>query len=375
MAAHPAAYLRRRRPTIQALAALTTLAVLVAGCSAATVGTEDPTGDPAAQTSATTTQGETGSTAATEGAELAPIELLRIRHPQQLAFAAPFHLMAAEGALTGQAETVDIGEWATPDVLRAMLVNGESEVTAVPTYVGANLANKGVDVQMAAVVVWGLLWVLGPDGEPADWEALRGQTVMVPFRNDMPDLVFRHLAEANGLTPGEDFEVEYYAAPPEVVSRLVSGKGRWAVLPDHMATVALTKAGQNGQDLGRVMDLQAEWGQATGSEPRIPQAGIVVPSALALEHPELLGGILDALEEAVATVNAADDDTVAYLAEATGLPASVVKDVIPRLNLEVVPAAEARDELEAFYTELADLSPDIIGGQLPDASFYLDDPR
>ncbi|MEM6429269.1 MAG: ABC transporter substrate-binding protein, partial [Deinococcota bacterium] len=94
---------------------------------------------------------------------------------------------------------------------------------AVPSYVGANLYNRGVDVRMAAVVVWGLLWLLGPEGTPTDWESLRGETVLVPFPNDMPDLVFRYLAEANGLTPGEDFTLEYYAQAPEVIAQLVSG--------------------------------------------------------------------------------------------------------------------------------------------------------
>ncbi len=57
------------------------------------------------------------------------------------------------------------------------------------------------------------------------------------------------------------------------------------------------------------------------------------------------------------------------------MPAPMVTQVIPRLNLEVVPAADAQAELEQFFSELATLSPDIIGGSLPDADFYLDDPR
>ena len=87
------------------------------------------------------------------------------------------------------------------------------------------------------------------------------------------------------------------------------------------------------------------------------------------------GAVLDALEESVATVNAAAPETVATLSEASGVPVPLVEQVIPRLNLEVVAAADARVELEQFFTELAPLSPDIIGGGLPDADFYLADPR
>ena len=304
-----------------------------------------------------------------------PLDTLRIRHPKTLAFAAPFLLVDPDGPLSAFAETVDIAEYPSPDALRPMLVNGDSEVTAVPSYVGANLANRGVDVKLAAVVVWGLLWVLGPEGTAPDWESLRGQTIMCPYRNDMPDLVFRHLATSNGLNPDEDFTIEYYAQPPEVVARLVGGEGVWAVMPEHTATLALNQARQNGREIGRILDLQQEWGAVTGSEPRIPQAGIVVPGSLAEEQPELVGAVLDELERAVGLVNAAAPETVAMLAEGSGVPEPVVRDVIPRLNLDVVPADQAQEELERFYTELATLSEDIIGGGLPDPDFYLPDPR
>lgn len=309
------------------------------------------------------------------GDELPPLDALRFFHPETLAFAAPFLLMQSSDTLNQYASSVEFDTWTTPDVLRTTLVAGESEVTAVPSYVGANLANRGIDVKMAAISVWGLLWVIGPDGTEADWEQLRGQTVLIPFPNDMPDLISQYLALSNGLTPGEDLEVQYFAQPPEVVSQLVAGNGTWAVLPEHVATMALMQSQQNDLGLGRVFDLQEEWGNATGLGTRIPQAGIVVPTWLAEERPALLGAILDEMQQAVETVNEAAPETVSLLAEATGMPEPVVADVIPRLNLEVVPAAEAQEDLERFYTELLTLSPDIIGGQLPDASFYLADPR
>lgn len=329
---------------------------------------------------ATTNSAPTGAPPATEAATVpvdttgAPLAQLRLSHPETLAFAAPFTMLDRDGGLSAVAEKISIGTWASPDVLRALLVDGQSEVTAVPTYVGANLYNRGVDVRLAAVLVWGLLWLLGPDGTPANWESLRGQTVMVPFPNDLPDLVFRYLAGVNGLTPGEDFTIEYYAQPPEVVGRLVSGGGSFAVLPEHVATVALAQAGQNGRALTRLFDLQAEWAAATGSSARIPQAGVVVSEAVH-ERPDALAAILDALDDAVTTVNAASPETVAALSEASGVPAPLVEQVIPRLNLKVVAAGDARAELERFFTELATLSPDIIGGALPGADFYLPDPR
>ena len=69
------------------------------------------------------------------------------------------------------------------------------------------------------------------------------------------------------------------------------------------------------------------------------------------------------------------EETVQAIATANEVPAPVVTEVIPRLQLSIVPAAEARDELEDFYTRLSTLNPDIIGGSLPADDFYVADPR
>ena len=305
----------------------------------------------------------------------APLDVLRFHYAPTLAFSAPFTLINTDGALGEVTKRVTTDVWTTPEVLRAMLVNDQTDVTAVPTNVAANLANRGVDVRLAAVVVWGLLWLIGPDDVAKSWESLRGQTVMVPFKDDIPDLVFRYLASANGLEAGTDLEVEYYSMPPEVVARLVAGSGKWAVLPEHLTTLGLTETSKAGRRIGRVLDLQQEWATATGGSPRVPQAGIVVPASLAEERPDVVGAVLDELDRTVAAVNTAAPDTLARLSESTGLDASVIADVIPRLNLDVVPAAQARGELERFFEELLTLSPDIIGGRLPDSTFYLADPR
>lgn len=351
----------RRRGIVAALFATALLVATACGSS------DDTAADP------TTTAGG-ATTAAGPSTTQAPLDELTIYHPETLAFAAPFALIADDGPLSGVAKEISDNTWSTPDELRGLLTSGRSDVTAVPTYVGANLANKGVEVKMAAVTVWGLLYLIGPDGATADWDSLKGETVMMPFPNDMPDLVFRTVAEENGLEPGTDFEIENYATPQEAVMRLVSGKGDWAVLPEHVATVALGKANEQGHELKRVMNLQDEWAEFSGGSPRIPQAGLVVSAEIA-DRPDVLSALFDDLEAAVATVNAADDATVAELAELFDLPEAIVADVIPRLNLEVVAAADARDELETFFSKLAEGNPDIIGGELPAADFYLADPR
>lgn len=300
-----------------------------------------------------------------------PLASLRIRHPDTLAFAAPFAIVADAGELSDVAREVDVATWASPDELRALLVNGDAEVAAVPSYVAANLHNRGVDVRVVAVVGWGLLHLIGPDGAAGGWDALRGETVHVPFQGDMPDLVFGFLAEANGLEPGVDLTVDYHAQPFEIVALMAAGRAEWAVLPEHAATLALAQARKAGMSVGRAMDLQDEWGTATGTRPRIPQVAVVMPGTLVDERPDVVAAVQRELEAAVAKAVEPSAALVATLAESSGLPAEVVADVLGRLNLEFAGGAEAREELERFYGALVERSPDIVGGELPGDRFYV----
>ena len=103
-------------------------------------------------------------------------------------------------------------------------------------------------------------------------------------------------------------------------------------------------------------------------------AGLVMPGALT-ENSALVGAVLSELEAAVADVNAMSEETVAAISNVNDVPAPVVKEVIPRLQLKIVAAADAKSELEDFYTRLTTLSPDIVGGKMPADDFYLADPK
>ncbi len=328
--------------------------MLVGGCGA----TDDGTGSSAEERSSTVAAGN--------GEQL---DHLRIHHPSTLAFSAPFAVMAQQNTSLDGADEVTYETWDSPDVLRSLLANGDTSIAATPSYVGANMYNKGVKVRMAAVTVWGLIHLLGPEGASTDWESLRGKEIAVPLKGDMPDLVFQWLLEKNGLDPAKDVSLSYYASGSEIAAKVVAGSVQYAVLPEHAASVAVSKAKKAGHPVAPLMDLQSEWAEITGQpQPRLPQAGVVV-------YGDLPGAALQALDDSIKAVNEHDDQALAAASKASQVPQPMVDKVIDRLNLEYVPAKQAQPELERFYEELSSLNPAIIGGKLPDDAFYLDDLR
>ena len=313
----------------------------------------------------------------TEASGAKVLDVLRVHTPTTLAYAAPMTSFGTYGNLDAVVGQVKKDNWASADVLKSLLVNGETDLAATPSYVAANLFNKGVPLRLVAMQVWGMLYVIGPAGSSAQGlEALRGKTVGVPMPGNMPDLVFRYLLGQKGWDAETDLSITPYTdGPGAALNALLTGAVEYAVLPEHPASLALAKGKQQGLSLERTVNLQELWAEVTGGEARFPMAGLVMPQTLTDNHPELVGAVLNELEASVADVNEASDATVQAISDANSVPVPVVKEVIPRLQLEIVPAKDAKDTLEDFYTRMSTLSPDIIGGSLPVDDFYMADPR
>ena len=303
-------------------------------------------------------------------------ETLRVHVPTTLAYMAPMTSFGTHGKLDEWVGSADVQNWEGVDVLKSLIAQGQTDLAATPSYAAANLFNKGVGIRLVAVQVWGMLYVLGPEGSSAQGlEALRGQTVAVPLPNNMPDLVFRYLLAQKGWDAQADLTIQSFPTGQEALNALLTGQVSYAVLPEHAASVALAKGKQAGLALERTVNLQSAWAEVTGGKARFPMAGLVMPQSLTDSEPGLVGAILDELDAAVAATNAAEEATIKAISERTEVPAPIVSEVIPRLQLEVVPAAEAKEELEDFFTRLATISPDVVGGSLPADDFYLADPR
>jgi len=188
----------------------------------------------------------------------------------------PMLHMVDEEQMSEIVEQSQIQIWRSPDQLRSQVTSGKAHFTALPTYVAANLYNKGVKLKMLNVSVWGHLYVISVDSQVDDLEDLKGQKVVIPWKGDMPDLVFRFLAHEKGLDPEKDMEIQYVSSPMEAAQMMVAGKVKYAVLIEPAASSAILQAKQKGVNLNRVIDMQKVWGEVTGRPSKIPFAGIAV---------------------------------------------------------------------------------------------------
>lgn len=287
----------------------------------------------------------------------------------------PLIHMVESGALADLAGRVEFVRWNNPDQLRALALEGGADFIAMPTNVAANLHNRGVPLRLVNVSVWGMLWIVSRNPALKTLADFKGEEIAVPFRADMPDIVFAHLAERAGLDPRRDFSVRYTATPMDAMQLLVMRQVDHALLAEPAVSLALRKTRSFplsvvAPELHRSVNLQEEWGRLLKAEARIPLAGMAVRGAARLD--EALVARLEAAYAASSRWCAGAPQACGRLAvkHIDMLTPEAAADSIAALPRHYATAAEARPELEIFLQLLLDRQPATVGDKLPDAAFY-----
>lgn len=254
----------------------------------------------------------------------------------------------------------------SPNEVIARLANGEVDVAALPSNVAATLYNRGVKIQVAAVIGDGMLSVLSSDPSVADASDLIGKTIHVPGPGSTPDQMAQLLIKEAGLVEGVDVIIDYsVAAPAQLAQMVIAKRVSLAILPEPFVTMVRR---QNPQ-ISVAVDVQELYQALTGIA-TYPMSVLVVRSDFAREQPERLSAILSAYEQSVAWVTAHPAEAGVAIEEAAIMAAAMATPAIGACNLVYRPASSAKGELGAYYTFLHSFSPDAIGGSVPKADLY-----
>ena len=262
--------------------------------------------------------------------------------------------------------------WKKYDQLLAMITSQQVSMSSTPLTNAFTLYNNGVDVQLINVSLWGMLYVLSCDDTIQSITDLKGQVISISAgQGSNHDLITRHLLLQNGLDPEKDVEITYLDFP-EATSKLATGELKYAVMNEPNSSMALLNARKGGVELKRVLDLQKEWQNITGQEEaRIPQAGFVVVNGSQVDK-AVVEKFQNNYMAAAEWINNNPKEAGALVEKYFDwMKAPAVQGSLEFARLHPVPAAECKEEIEAFYNELSKTSPaEALGGKLPDAEFY-----
>lgn len=286
----------------------------------------------------------------------------------------PILHMIETNALKDVADKLEFQVWKNPDELRAMTIKNSVDFVAVPTNTAATLHNKGVDIKLLSVSVWGILGMISRDDSLKTLKDFKGKKIAVPFRADMPDIVFKQLAKKEALDPQKDFELLYVATPADAMQMLIMRRVDHALLAEPAISMALRKTKSFpisvvAPDLYRSVDLQKEWGEKFANNGDIPQAGIAVMGHV--KDDNLIKRFQEEYAKSLAWYKANPKEAGKLVAKTlTMLSEDAVSDSIEHVRLKSVASQDAKKELEFFFNILKEEDPKSIGEKLPQESFY-----
>jgi NitT/TauT family transport system substrate-binding protein len=284
----------------------------------------------------------------------------------------PLVYLVANDKLSNVADDVELVLWEDQNQLRAIMAGEQADFVTMPSNNAAIFYNNDFDIQLLDISVWNSSFAVSADSSITSLADAEGLRVVIPFQGSVPDLMFQYLADANDLDPFEDFDVQYAMNPPQAAQLIMSGQADLAILPEPQVTAVLLQTKDSDAPLQRVFSLGTEWAAATDDEAKTAIAGTVALSDIQ-DHPDVIEAFSREYELAVEWTIAHPDEAgelaEEYLSE-LGFTARPVSLSLQNVVWEYVPAAEGQDDINEFFSILMELSPDVIGGQLPDDGFY-----
>lgn len=286
----------------------------------------------------------------------------------------PILHMIETNALADVADKIEFKLWKNPDELRAMAIKSDVDFIALPTNTAAILNNKGVDIKLLNVSVWGILGMISRDSTMKSLKDFKGKKIAVPFRADMPDIVFKQLLKKEGLDPKKDFELVYVASPVDAMQMLIMRRIDHALLAEPAISMALRKTKSFpvsivAPDLYRSVDLQEEWGKIFGTNGDVPEAGIAVLGRMKNEH--VIKRFQEEYAKSLSWYKANQKEAGKLVVKTLDmLNQEGVSDSISHARLKNITAVEAKKDLEFFFNILKEEDPKSIGDKLPKDSFY-----
>lgn len=264
-------------------------------------------------------------------------------------------------------------KFADPQALLPKMVKNEIDIGFMPANVAAKVYNAGnKSIICCAVVGLGNLSLITTDENIRRFTDLKGKTVYVAGQGATPEYMFRYLLKENGLTwNGEkpDVKMDFSIPTAQLAAQLISGKIKYAVVPEPFSTIAKSKSDKVRADL----DFQKEYLELTGKKQNelYPLSVMVVRASFAKENPELLKTFLAEYDKAVnwTIKNPAASGKLSEK-HSLGLAAAAVENAIPVSNYTYVPAASAKKNLEDLLNLFLEGDKTSIGGKLPDEGFY-----
>ncbi|HSH52704.1 MAG TPA: PhnD/SsuA/transferrin family substrate-binding protein, partial [Bacteroidales bacterium] len=250
--------------------------------------------------------------------------------------------------------------------VRKLMLEEAVDFAILPTTMGAILYNKGVNYQLAAIPVWGTLYLFGQDTTIKSWNDLKGKRIYLMAKGMTPDVLFKQLLIQHGINPAQDIQADYsFPTHIDLANAVASGQAKLGVISEPL--VSLVE--QKNKNVKPIFDLNEEWQKVFPDTP-IAQTALLVNGNFAKNKKQLIEDMMNHYQQSTMWVNQNPEKAAELIVQYDILPnIEVARLSIPRSNLKFVKTKNIENEIGHYLKIFYQMNPDIIGGKMPDNNF------
>lgn len=255
----------------------------------------------------------------------------------------------------------------TPDEVTGSIIKGEYDIAAIPANLASVLYNKTEGkVQMAAVNVLNVLYIVEKGDSIQSVDDLKGKTILSTGQGATPDATLSYVLSQNGLS--DSVTVDFKSEANEVAALMASGQAFVALLPQPFVTTLLAQ----DESIRVALDMSQLWSDIPASgESQITTGCVIVQAQFAQEHPEAVEAFLEEYAQSIA-YSQENLPEAAALCEKYGIipKAAAAEKAIPQCGLTYLDGQEMKSAVQGYLEVLMEQNPQTVGGKLPDEGFF-----
>ena len=247
------------------------------------------------------------------------------------------------------------------------MLENKVDFAILPTTMGAILYNKGLPYKLAAIPVWGTLYLFGNDTTVKTWNDLKGKRINLMAKGMTPDVLFKYLLVQNDIDLSRDVILDYsFPTHIDLANAVAANQADLAVISEPLVSLVM----QKNKQVYPIMDLNTEWQKV--NEAPIAQTAFLVHKDFSLQNTIELEEILQAYKNSSNWVIQNQEKAAEFIVKYNILPnTEVALSTIPRCNLNFKEASETKKEIMEYLKTFYELNTVIIGNKIPDDNFFL----
>ncbi len=258
------------------------------------------------------------------------------------------------------------------DKVLADVTNKECDFAVLPLNSSATLYNRGLDIKLLSVNVFGVLHLVGKDDTVKNFEDLKNKTVYNIGKGATPDITLQYVLRENGVefTENENDKsgkvlLKYVQSATELIPLLKQGIADFGVLGEP----AVTNAVKMVSSLTSLFDLTVEFDKV--SECKYTQAGIVVSGEFLKENKKKVQRFYNDLNNNDGYL----ENNYQSLKEKLQSKGSTLNvdfnlELIEKLNLKNELAYKIKTDVLGYLNLIYGFNSNLVGGKIPNEEFF-----